>query len=112
MKKLLLLSALLISSIIIAQTKCNDLLNTVKTLKVNHTDYISDSSWLQKVTFHEHYDSQSRRKVFFAIAKMNNREYVFCDFPFSNQLGYIAKWNLSSGKAFHKYIFNYKCNCD
>jgi hypothetical protein len=57
MKKLLLLSALLISSITIAQTKCNDLLNTVKTLEVNHTDYITDSSWLQKVTFHEHYDS-------------------------------------------------------
>jgi hypothetical protein len=112
MKKLILLSALLISSITIAQIKCSGLLNTVKALKVNHTDYATDSSWLQKVTFHEYYDSQSRKKVFFAIAKMNGREYVFCDFPLSNQLSYVAKWNLSSGKAFHKYIFNYKCNCE
>ncbi len=95
-----------------AQIKCDELINTVKTLKVNHKDYTSDSSWLQGVTFYEYYDNQKRKKLFFAIAKIDSKDYVFCDFPFSNQLGYLTKWGVSSGEAFHKYIFKYKCNCE
>jgi|TARA_B110000902_G_scaffold10867_1_gene13082 hypothetical protein len=103
---------LFITSVSFAQIKCNELINTVKTLKVFHRDYTLDSNWLQGVTFYEYYDNQKRKKVFFAIAKIDSKDYVFCDFPFDKALLYAAKWQLTSGEAFHKYIFNYKCNCE
>ena len=52
---------LFITSVSFAQIKCNELINTVKTLKVNHKDDTSDSNWLRGVTFYEYYDNQKRK---------------------------------------------------
>ena len=110
--KHLLLILLFVTLISFGQTKCNDIIDTVKTFKVIHTDYTNDSSWLQGVTFYEYYDNQELKKLFFAIAKMNSKEYVFCNISYYNQFQYLNAFNGTSGERFHKYIFNYKCDCE
>jgi hypothetical protein len=98
---------------------CDDLLNFIIEKgysKGSLSSYILDSSWLYKVTAYE-YEYKT-----YVIAEIKKNEYsyqtstyIFCGIPNMNwrnfQYGSYGDSN-SYGERFHKYIINYKCNCD
>jgi len=115
MNKLIIVSFLIFTSISYGQIKCDDLIKTVRGLKKIYTGTTNESSWLQNIDFYEYHDKPKRKREFYAVAKIKNKDYVFCKMPFANQLGFLAKRNmglLTSGEAFHEYIFDYKCDCN
>ena len=73
------------------------------------------SSWLKKVAAYS-YDNK-----LFVVAEIkeddfgfNTRTYIFCNIPTENwdRFRYgIFDPGKSFGERFHKYIFDYKCNC-
>ena len=79
------------------------------------TDYTMNSSWLKKVTAYS-YDYK-----IYVVAEIKENQYsyrtetyIFCGIPDSNWSkfrngGYYE--SDSYGERFHKYIFDYKCNC-
>lgn len=84
--------------------------------KSSVSNYIMESSWLHKVTAYE-YDYK-----LYVIAEIKESEYsyktnlyIFCGIPNMNwynfQYGSYGDSN-SYGERFHKYIFDYKCNCE
>jgi len=101
------------------EINCNDLLNFIVKkgyLKGTLSSYILDSSWLYKVTAYE-YDYKT-----YVIAEIKKNEYsyqtstyIFCGIPNMNwsnfQYGSYGDPD-SYGERFHKYIIDYKCNCN
>ncbi len=98
---------------------CQDLYNYILEngyKKATIESYVMQSSWLYKVTAYE-YDYKT-----YVVAEIKENEYsyrtnsyIFCSIPNLNwrcfQIGSYGDSN-SYGERFHKYIFNYKCNCD
>ncbi|WP_281631839.1 hypothetical protein [Flavobacterium luteolum] len=84
--------------------------------KASLSNYILDSSWLYKVTAYEYnyktyviaeikeneYSYKTSTYIFCGISNMNWNYFQFGDYNDSN----------SYGERFHKYIFNYKCDCE
>lgn len=119
MKKMFLILALLCFNLNFSQeVSCNDLLKFIQDngyYKTSISSYTLNSSWLYKVTAYN-YDYK-----IYVIAEIKENEYsystntyIFCGIPLQNwsnfQYGGYGDSN-SYGERFHKYIFDYKCNC-
>ena len=121
MKKLILIIMFYVASanLYSQEVSCNDLLNFIVAkgyLKSTISNYILDSSWLYKVTAYEY---QYKTYVVAEIKKneysYQTSTYIFCGIPNMNwssfQYGSYGDSN-SYGERFHKYIIDYKCNCN
>jgi hypothetical protein len=74
------------------------------------------STWLKEVT------AYSIEDVIVVIASIKEdqysyftKKYIFCGIPENNWSSFyygLYDLNKSYGERFHKYIFDYKCNCD
>ena len=112
MKKLLLI-LLFFPLIGLGQDNCVKLMNQVKGFNVTHTNNISTSSFLNKVTLYE-----KKKNIFFAIVKMNNIEYVYCNIGIGDYINYVGNIDQlspsppSEGERFQRYISKYKCDCN
>ena len=98
-----------------SQVNCTELMNNVKSsCDVTYTEYVTDSSILQKVTL---YEDIRKENNFFAIAKMNGKDYLFCNISVGDYFNYVS--NLaqlgpnppSKSERFHTHIFSYECDC-
>lgn len=97
---------------------CEDLLDFIETngyIKSTISNYTLDSDWLYEVKAYTY-----NYKIY-VVAKIKKSEYsyqtnsyVFCDIPSTNWYNFKNGGygdSDSYGKRFHKYIFDYKCNC-
>jgi hypothetical protein len=103
-----------------AQTvSCEKLMDFIETKGMYYSSvssYTLDSSWLTKVTLYS-YDMN-----YYVIANIKANEYsytskpyIFCGIPFRNWLNFKNGGygdSDSYGERFHKYIFNYQCDCN
>lgn len=120
MKRLIIILLLSFSFNISAQSvSCGELMGYIKSegmYSSSISSYTLDSSWLSNVTLYS-YDMK-----YFVIAdiKANKhsygaKPYIFCNIPFSNwskfKNGGYGESD-SYGERFHKYIFDYQCNCN
>ena len=98
---------------------CEELLNYIETKGMYNSSvssYTLDSSWLTKVTLY------SYEMNYFVVANIKANEYsytskpyIFCGIPYSNWLRFYSGGygdTDSYGERFHKYIFDYKCDCN
>ena len=100
------------------EVSCTDLQDFIEDYgyeKASLSSYTLNSSWLYKVTAYTY-----EYKIY-VIAEIKTNQYsystnsyVFCGIPSQNwqyfQYGGYGDSN-SYGERFHKYIFNYQCNC-
>ncbi|PHR10651.1 MAG: hypothetical protein COA40_13540 [Aequorivita sp.] len=97
---------------------CEDLMDFIETegmYSSSVSSYTLDSSWLSKVTLYS-YDMN-----YFVVAHIKTSEfsyastpYIFCGIPYRNWLNFKNGSygdTDSYGERFHKYIFNYQCDC-
>lgn len=80
------------------------------------SSYTMNSSWLNEVT------AYSYENKIFVVAKIkeneysyNTNSYIFCGIPSMNWTNFVYGGygdDDSYGKRFHKYIMDYKCNCN
>ena len=121
MKKIIVVVILYFStSIAFSQSVgCNDLYDFIVkngTRKASLASYTLNSSWLTKVTAYTY-----EYKIY-VIAEIKPEEYsfktssyIFCGIPSQNwnnfQYGGYGESD-SYGERFHKYIIDYKCNCN
>lgn len=103
-----------------AQTiSCDDLFNYIADngfKKQTVSNYMMNSSWLYEVTAYQY-----EYKIY-VVAKIKQddygyrtRSYIFCGIPTSNWNGFVYGGygdSNSYGERFHRYIEDYKCNCD
>lgn len=111
---------LLITTSLSAQTpQCTKLMeyvieNGTKKEEINAFQLIG-SEWLRDVTAYTIND------IIVVIAEIkqddfgNSKKYIFCNIPSQNWENFY--WGLNDygktyGERFHKYIFDYKCNCN
>lgn len=103
-----------------AQTvRCGDLLDFVVRNgyykgEVNSLTLIN-SSWLKSVTAYQYKSSV------FVVAEIttdkfgfSTKKYIFCGIPprnWENFANGLVDFDLSYGEKFHKYIMDYKCDC-
>ncbi|HOD09657.1 MAG TPA: hypothetical protein PKH91_02850 [Flavobacterium sp.] len=121
MKKAFLIVLFFINSnLSYSQTiSCNELLSFIKEngyLKSTISSYTLNSSWLYKVTAYE-YDYKT-----YVVAEIKRNEYsystdtyIFCGIPNNNWNNFKNSYynsNDTYGERFHKYIIDYKCNCN
>lgn len=121
MKKILilLLLALSVSQSFSQKVDCDDLFNFVIQngyKKATIPGYLMDSEWLSKVTAYTY-----EYKIYVVAEIKENQysykttSYIFCNVPSTNwmsfQVGGYGDSN-SYGERFHKYIMDYKCNCN
>jgi hypothetical protein len=98
---------------------CDELLEFIKEKgydKGTISNYTLDSSWLYKVTAYE-YEYKT-----YVVAEIKKNEYsyqtekyIFCGVPNMNWTNFRfgGYGDLESyGERFHKYIIDYKCNCN
>ena len=117
----LLLGILIFTStpIFSQSTSCSELLNYVERNGRSKGSVSSlslyDSSWLSGV---EAYTIEGNLAVVATITKneydMYGKKYVFCGIPSSNwDAFYYGTYDYgpSYGERFHKYIFDYVCEC-
>lgn len=101
-------------------TSCNELINYVRANGTKKGEIkeseIYNSSWLKKV---EGYSIDGNMVVVAKISSKGNnissKEYIFCGIPSLNwDFFYGGRYQvgLSLGEKFHKYIFDYQCNCE
>ncbi len=101
------------------QINCDNLISFIKVngySKNSISSYILNSSWLYKVT------AYSYEYKIFVIAEIKRNEYsystdsyIFCGIPANNwtNFKYGGYYDSDSyGERFHKYIINYRCNCN
>lgn len=99
--------------------RCEELVDFIQTegmYSSSLSSYTLDSTWLKKVTLYS-YDSN-----YYIVADIKTSEYsysstsyIFCGIPFQNWLNFKNGSygdSDSYGERFHKYIFNYKCDCN
>ena len=101
------------------EIKCNDLIDYV----VKNGTYkdsvfpiqLINSDWLNKV---EAYSIENKIIVIAEIKSKElfskNKKYIFCGIPNENwNAFYVGLYDMdkSYGERFHKYIFDYKCEC-
>lgn len=101
------------------EINCNDLLNFIVKegyFKSSLSSYILNSSWLYKVTAYEY---EYRTYVVAEIKKSEysyqTSKYIFCGIPNMNWSNFqygIYGDSQSYGERFHKYIIDYKCDCN
>lgn len=103
-----------------AQTvSCEELMDFIETKGMYNSSlssYTLDSSWLTKVTLYS-YDMN-----YYVVANIKPNEYsytskpyIFCGIPYRNWLNFKnGSYGVtdSYGERFHKYIFNYQCDCN
>ncbi|TVZ60041.1 hypothetical protein NA63_2589 [Flavobacteriaceae bacterium MAR_2010_105] len=119
MKQILLLFISFNLSLSYAQdVSCDDLQNFIQTkgyYKSSLSNFSLNSEWLYEVKAYTY------EYTIYVIAKIkpnpysfNTKAYVFCGIPSQNwsnfQYGGYGDSN-SYGERFHKYIFDYRCNC-
>lgn len=121
MNKILFLILIFGTTILSAQeVSCSDLMNYVekegyKKGNLNSLQLVS-SDWLNSVTAYEIED------VIVVVAEIkkpgnliyNTKKYIFCGIPSSNWNSFyygLSDIGKSHGERFHKYIYNYQCNC-
>ena len=120
MKKIFALLFLLSFTLILYSqtTSCDELLqfiteNSYKKATLNN--YTLNSSWLTQVTA---YTYEYKTYVVAEIKQKNaytTNTYIFCGIPNQNwtNFQYGSYWDSGSyGERFHKYIIDYKCNCN
>jgi hypothetical protein len=102
------------------EVKCTELMQFVKKYGKKKgevsTLQLINSSWLNEVKCYE-IDG-----VLAVIAKIKTndyelygKDYIFCGIPSSNWSAFYSglyALNSSYGERFHKYIFDYKCDCN
>ncbi|WP_418510790.1 hypothetical protein [Corallibacter sp.] len=99
-------------------TSCEDLLSYIQDngyRKSKLSSYTLDSSWLYEVTAYTYdYDIYVVAKIKKSEYSYQTNTYIFCGVPSTNwsnfKNGGYGDPN-SYGKRFHKYIFDYKCEC-
>ena len=104
----------------VSQTvRCTELIDYVKAegRKVGEVSSLQlmSSSWLRQVTCYQVGD------VLAVVAKIKSndydlygKDYIFCGIPTSNWnafKGNLYNIDTTYGERFHKYIFDYKCDC-
>ena len=75
-----------------------------------------DSSWLKSVV------AYSYKNTIFVVAEIkkddfsfSTKKYIYCGIPPENWDNFQSSYvdiNLTYGKKFHKYIIDYKCDCN
>ena len=120
MKKTILILLLLFSITSNAQkVSCSELVDFLKkegSYYSTVSSYTLNSSWLYEVTAYKY-----NGKIYI-LAKIKENEYsyqtntyIFCGIPTYNwnQFQYASYGDNSTyGERFHKYIFDYQCNCN
>ncbi|WP_027127300.1 hypothetical protein [Gelidibacter mesophilus] len=100
--------------------KCNDLIDyVVKKGTYKNSVFpiqLISSDWLNKV---EAYSIENKIIVIAEIKNdelfSTNKKYIFCGIPTENWNAFYVGLNdldKSFGERFHKYIFDYKCDCE
>lgn len=120
-KKILLIGIICIYCLI-ARTQtisCDELYNFIVENGYKKTTihrYVMNSSWLNKVTA---YSYNYKLYVVAEIKKndfdFNPKSYIFCLIPSQNWFNFqygAYRDSDSYGERFHKYIMDYKCNCN
>uniref|UniRef100_UPI00404AB8F2 hypothetical protein n=1 Tax=Flavobacterium sp. TaxID=239 RepID=UPI00404AB8F2 len=117
-KKLIFICLFSINFTYSQDVSCNDLLDYIienATHEKTISKYILDSSWLNKI---ECYYYDGKYYVVADIKKneysMQTNKYIFCGISRMNWTNFkIGSYGDSDsyGERFHKYIFDYKCNC-
>jgi hypothetical protein len=79
-------------------------------------NYVMQSTWLYRVTAYEYnYKIYVVAEIKENEYSINTNSYIFCGIPNINwsnfQFGAYGDSN-SYGERFHKYIKNYKCDCE
>ena len=98
---------------------CNELMSFAKRngYKIGNVGPMSlyDSSWLKNV---DAYKVDNTIVVIASIKQdewgISSKDYIFCGVPKSNWDRFnnaFSDWGTSYGERFHKYIYNYACNC-
>lgn len=74
-----------------------------------------NSTWLKSVTAYRY------KNNIFVVAEIStdtyrfsSKKYIFCGIPLRNWESFangLADFDLSYGEKFHKYIMDYKCDC-
>ncbi len=100
---------------------CDDLADGVvkegKKIGGYSTLQLLNSDWLYKVDGYEY------EEIIFVIAEVKRKnsllqqtdKYIFCGIPkkyWDNFSSLLSDLPMTVGEKFHKYIYNYKCNCD
>ena len=120
MKRTIVLLIFILSLNLSAQSvSCGELMEFIKSKGMYNTSvssYTLDSSWLSNVTLYS-YDMK-----YFVIAEIKankysygSKPYIFCSIPFNNWLNFKNggyRESDSYGERFHKYIFDYQCDCN
>lgn len=94
----------------------NEVIQNGKNIGGYSTLQLITSDWLYKV------DGYLYEDIFFVIAEVRRKnsilletdKYVFCGIPKKNWDSFtnlLTDIDLSIGEKFHKYIYDYKCNC-
>ncbi|MES2447717.1 MAG: hypothetical protein V4546_11090 [Bacteroidota bacterium] len=121
MKKLLLVILMqFVVTVAISQTvKCNDLLDFIITKgykKATFTSFTLGSSWLSKVTAYTYdYKVYVVADIKESEYSFKTKSYLFCGIPNSNWQSFqYGGYGIptSYGERFHKYIIDYKCDCN
>jgi len=97
---------------------CDDLKNFIKKeayYKSSMSSYTLNSDWLYKVTAYTYeYKVYVVAEIKASKYSYQTNEYVFCGIPSQNwtnfQYGGYGD-SESYGERFHKYIFDYQCDC-
>lgn len=113
-----LIGCFLTISMVAQDVNCDDLINYVKK-EGQYIESVSaiqllNSAWLREV------EAYSIENSIVVIAKIQQdqyttKRYIFCGIPRSNWNNFYVGLNdltRTYGERFHKYIMDYKCNCN
>lgn len=123
MKNIYIIISILSFSISYSQAQditCSELLEFVQEngYKKGEVSALSlfDTSWLKSV------EAYQCKNTIFVVAEMvtdsygiATKKYIYCGIPLRNWENFsngLSDFDLSYGEKFHKYIIDYKCNCN
>jgi hypothetical protein len=114
MRKYLLLTSMLLSSVLLQSQTCSELMESITSNNYGTTYNSYNSDAISKVTFYE--VSENFKTYYFAIVCFKKEYYGCNEYLYqvgsSTKLQYSMNYYSSAGKAFWKYIEPYNSNLD